>query len=140
MFYENRTTNQTNVLRMLSCALYCVIENYVCIDYHCCQSKTISDISSDKVFEDKSYNEFLGIFILEVLMNLTSCHVFTKNRNPTVILVCRSWLMNYYLPKRFVIIEHNYKYLSSVPNEAKQRIHAISKQKTDHVMACYTAI
>ena len=47
MFYDNRITNSMKVYRVLSCGLYYVIYNYVCIDYLCCQSKTISVISSD---------------------------------------------------------------------------------------------
>ena len=67
-------------------------------------------------------------------MNLISCHGFRKKTVPTVILVCQSRLVNYYLAKGFVILEHNYKQLSSVPNDVKLIIHAIDKQKTDYVM------
>ena len=74
MFYDNITNNATKVYSVLSCVLYFVMYSYVFIDYLCCQSKTISDISSDKVFEDKSYNEFLGIGVPELLMNLILCH------------------------------------------------------------------
>ena len=62
-FYENITKNSTKLYRVLICVLYSFIDNHVCIDYLCCKYKTISDISSDKRFEDKSYNEFLGIGI-----------------------------------------------------------------------------
>ena len=41
--------------------------------------------------------------------------------------------------KRFFILEHNSKHLSSVPNDLKLITHAINKQETDYVMACYTA-
>ena len=49
-------------------------------------------------------------------------------------------MFNYYLSKVFVILEHNSKQLSSVPNDVKLIIRAINKQKTDYVMACYTEI
>ena len=78
IFYENRTNNTMKVFRVLSCVLYTVIENYVCIAYLCCQSKKLSLICSDKVFYDGSYNELLGIGIPEVLMNFISCHGFMK--------------------------------------------------------------
>ena len=126
--------------RVLSCVLYSVIDNYVCIDYLCCNYKTLRVISSDKIFEEASYNKLLGIDISEVLMNLISCHVFTKKPNSTVILVCHSRLVNYYLLKGFVINEHNYKQLIIFTNDVKLIIHAINKQKTDHVMACHTTI
>ena len=129
MFYENRTTNPTEVFRLSSCLIYSVIENYVWNEYLCCQSKTFNVVFCDKVFENTSYNESLGIFIPEVLMDLIPCHWFTKNTNSTVILVLYRQLVNYYLEKGFVIIEHNSKHLSSVPKEANQIIHAINIQK-----------
>ena len=55
--------NTIRVYRVLSCVLYSVIDNYVFIDYICCQSKTLSRISSDKISEQASYNELLGIGI-----------------------------------------------------------------------------
>ena len=60
-----------------------------------------------------------------------------REKNSTAMLVWRYRLLNYYESKGFVILEHNSKNLSSVSSEAKQRIHAINKQKTDFVMACY---
>ena len=81
------------------------------------------------MFKNKNNNELLGIGIPEVLMYIILCHGFAKITNSTVILVCRSSLVNYYLSKWFVIIEHNSKHSSSVPNEMKQRIHVINMQK-----------
>ena len=40
MFYESKTKDPINVYRLLSCVIYYFIDNYVCIDYLCCQSKT----------------------------------------------------------------------------------------------------
>ena len=80
MFYESRGTNPKTVFRVLSCVLYYVIENYVCIDYLCCQYKKLSVICSDKIFTITSDNKLLGIEIPEVLTNLISCHRFTKKK------------------------------------------------------------
>ena len=104
MFYENRPNNATKLYRVLICIIYSIIENFVCVGYICCQSKTISEISSDKLFEDNSYNELLGIVISEVLMNLISCQEFMKSSDSTVMLVFRSRLVNYYLSKGFIIL------------------------------------
>ena len=137
MFYDNGTKNATKMYRVLSCVLYYFID--ICfIDYICCQSSTIHDISSAKLFEDKSYNKLFGIGLTDVSINIISCHGFMKNTNLTVVLVCRSWLVNYYLEKGFIILEHNSKHSISVLNDAKQIIHDIDKQKTDYVMLCYT--
>ena len=70
-------------------------------------------------------------------MNLISYHGFTKKKNPTVILLFCTWLVEYYLEKGFVIIEHNSKKLRSEPNEEKQRIHAINMHQSYFVMDCY---
>ena len=56
MFYESKTRYPLKVYKLLSCVLYSTIENYVCIEYLCCQSKTLNSISSDKIFEQESYN------------------------------------------------------------------------------------
>ena len=122
---------------LLICVLYYVIENYFSIDYLCCHYKTLSVISSDKISEEASYNELLGIGIPKVLINLITCHGLMKKPNSTVILVCQYVLVNYYLAKVFVILEHKSKQWSSVPNDVKLIIHAINKQNTYYVMACY---
>ena len=116
------------------------VENYFCIVYICCNSKTLSVISSDKIFIEVSYNGLLGIIIPELLMNLVSCHVFTKKHHSTVILLFQSHLVNYYLAKSFVIIKQNSSNLGSFPNDVKLIIHVIDKQKTYYVMACTTEI
>ena len=105
--------------RVLSCVPYSVIENYVCIDYLCCHFKNLSVISSDKISEEASYNGLLSMGIPDLFMNLVSCHGFMEKQNSTVILVCQYCLVNYYLEKSFVILEHNSKQLSSVTNDAK---------------------
>ena len=97
MFYDNRKNHAKKVYRVLGCGLYYVIEKYFCIEYLFCNSKTIGEISSDKEKLNNSCNELLDIGILEVLMNLISCHGFMKNTNSDVRLVCRSRLVNYHL-------------------------------------------
>ena len=121
---------------MLSFVVYYVIDNYVCIEHLGCKYKKLSVICYDKVFEDRSYNELIGIDIPEVLM--ISGHGFMKDISSNVILLCLTQLVEYYLSKGFVTIEHNSKNLSSVTNEAKQRIHAIDMHDSDYVMSCYT--
>ena len=80
-FYESKTRNSIKLYRVLSCVLYYIIDNYVFIEYICCQSKTLSIISSDEIFEQVSYNVLLGIGIQEVFMNLVSCHGFMDKPN-----------------------------------------------------------
>ena len=82
---------------VLSCVVYTLIYNYVCIDYLSCQSKTLSGISNNPTFKDTSFNLILGIGIPELLLNLLSCHGFMMNSNSTVILNCQSRLIENYL-------------------------------------------
>ena len=39
MFYETRVYNPKKYYRVLSCFIYTIIKNYVCIDYLSCQYK-----------------------------------------------------------------------------------------------------
>ena len=57
VFYETRTTNPMKVCRVLSCVVYYVVYNYVCIEYLGCQYKKLSVLCSDKISEYRIYNE-----------------------------------------------------------------------------------
>ena len=72
--------------RVLRFVVYTIIDNYVCIDYLSCKSKTASNISSNPKFKDTGFNLLLCIGIPELLLNLLSCHGFMKKSNSTVIL------------------------------------------------------
>ena len=62
-FYENNGVKPKKLYRVLSCVLYYPIDNYICIDYLACQSKTLSTISSYRIFKQTSFNILLGIGI-----------------------------------------------------------------------------
>ena len=83
MFYETRP-NPNKAFRFLSCAIYTIISNYVCIYYLACQSKQLSKvtISNGGGFKhgNKSYEKILGIGIPDFLMNLISCHGFFEEQ------------------------------------------------------------
>ena len=91
---ESKTKDPIKVYRVLSCVLYSIIENYFCIGYLCCQSKTLSIMYSDKIFEQAKYNILIFIGIPEVLINFVSCHGFMEKPNSTVILNFQSHLVN----------------------------------------------
>ena len=63
---------------VLSCVVYYLIDNDVCIKYISCQSKTLSSISFKPTLEQTSFNILIGIGIPELLLNLVSCHGFKK--------------------------------------------------------------
>ena len=91
-------------------------------------------------FEQTSFNILLGIGITELLINLVSCHGFTKKPNSTVILNWRSLMVNNHLEKRFFIIEKYSNKLSILPNDVKLIIHVIDNLENYFVMAKNTAI
>ena len=105
LVYENNGGNVKKVYRVLSCVVYYLIDNYVCIDYLSCQLKTLSSISYEPTFEQTSFNILISIGIPELLLNLVSCHGFMKKPNLPVTLNCLSRLVNNYLAKGFYIIE-----------------------------------
>ena len=126
--------NPMKVFMVLSCIVYSIIDNYVYINYLGCQSKKFSVIYSDKIFEDRGYNYLLSVGIPEFLMNLISFHGFTKDTNSTVILLCHTWFVEYYLAEGLFIIEQKSEKLSIVPNELKQIIHALDMHDSEYVM------
>ena len=71
---------------MLSCVVYTLIDNYECIDYLPCQSKTLCVISNNPTFKGTSFNLLLVIGIPEQLLNLVYCHGLMMKLNSTVIL------------------------------------------------------
>ena len=83
----------------------------------------------DGKYLGKYFNEFLGIGIKYLLMNLLSCHGFTNNIKYIVILKCPSRMLEYYFPKGFGILERNSsnlkKYQIKKNTEFMQRKHTI---------------
>ena len=77
-FYETRK-NPKKVFKVLSCDIYTIISNYVCIDYLACQLKNSElPVYFGGVFKhgNRSYDKILGIGIPDLLMILMSCHGF----------------------------------------------------------------
>ena len=93
---------------MLSCVIYTIIKNYVCIDYLDFQSKTLSEIpvgfGGGSKHEEKGFDKILGVGIPYLLMNLMSCHEYLKNINYVIILKCPKIMLEYYFPKGFTIL------------------------------------
>ena len=50
IIYENNGDIPKTLYRVLSCVVYYLIDNYICIDYLSCQSKILSSISSNPTF------------------------------------------------------------------------------------------
>ena len=110
--------------RVLSCVVYSLIENCVCVDYLLCQT-----------FEQASFNISIGICIPELLTNLLSCHGFTRKQNSTVILNLRYRLVKNYLAKGLKIIEKDSEQNILPPNDMKFIIDLIYQMDIDFLMA-----
>ena len=53
-----------------------------------------------------------------------------EGKKSTVMLLCRTRLVEYYLERGFIILQHNSKNLIIVHNEAKKLIHEINIRHT----------
>ena len=63
MIDETVVIDIRKVYRVLMCVVYNLIDNYVCIDYLLCQSKTLCDIAKNLTFKETNFNLLLGIGI-----------------------------------------------------------------------------
>ena len=51
MFYENRNNM---IFKVLSSVFYCIMDNYVCVDYLCCPQTKLHVHFENKGFENKT--------------------------------------------------------------------------------------
>ena len=94
----------------------------------------------DSKYAEKYFSRILGIRIQYFLINLLSCHGFSKNIKSVVILKFPKRMLEYYFSKGFGILECNTNNLAKLPNEVKQIIHAEETYNSDYVMACIKTI
>ena len=127
MFYETRK-NPKKFFKVLSCAIYTILSNYVCIDYLASELKTLSVLrvgsGGGYKHEEKNYDTILEIGIPYLLMNLMFCHGFLKNKDPVVILKCPKRMLEYYFSKLFTYFDCSIINLGKLPTEVKRRTHA----------------
>ena len=96
------------MFRVLSCVIYTIIRNYVCIDYLGYEKIKLSDLSLGVAGSykhiDKKYDNVLGFRILYLLMNFLSCQGLLKNNEYVVILKCPNRMFEYYFNKGLIIV------------------------------------
>ena len=89
VFFDNRK-NAKKMLRVLSCGIYTIISNYVCIDYLGSEKTKLSDLRLGVAGSYKhlggGYYNVLGFRIPYLLFNLLSCQVFLKKNEYVAIL------------------------------------------------------
>ena len=90
---------------MLSCVIYKITSNYVCIDYLDSESKQLSELGLGYCgcFKHvrKIYDKILGIGIPDLLMNFMSFRGFLKNKDSFIIRNVRKGCLNTISQKEF---------------------------------------
>ena len=78
------------MFRVLSCVIYTIIRNYVCIDYLGSEESKLSylrlGVAGSYKHLGKKFENVLGFRIPDLLLNLLSCQGFLKNNKCVFIL------------------------------------------------------
>ena len=82
----------------------------------------------------------MGIGIPDLLLNLLSCHGFSKNSESVVMLKFPHRMPEYYFNKGFFIFDCDEVTLKRLPSQVKDRVGAEVAVNSDLVMLCYTTI
>ena len=85
------------------------------------------------------FNALSGMIISEILMNIMSCHGFSKYPMSNVILTCRSYLVSCYINKYFVVVETEKFGQDNIPIMVKEKINAINLYKKEIILTCKAA-
>ena len=68
------------------------------------------------------FNDFSGLGIPEIMMNIMSCDDFSELTTSTVIFTCRSDFMIYYLSKVFIIVDKVYRVYINISDPVFRQI------------------
>ena len=77
-----------------------------------------------------------GLGITKIMMNIMSCHGFSKSIISTVIIKCRSTLVAYYLSKGFLIFEKEEGKFENIPEKYLRKIYAYPLHDEDSLLMC----
>ena len=84
------------IFKILSSIVYCIVKNYVWVDYLCYLQTKLYVTITRQVFENRKYNVVLLIVIPKFIMNIISCNGFVNNMRSDIILSCRSKCFGYF--------------------------------------------
>ena len=91
------------VYKVIGYVVFTAIDHLICFDSLGLLQDKLS--KHDNKFEKTRFTNFSGLGIPDILMNIISCHGFSKSSIITVIFTCRSSLVPYYLSKVFSVVE-----------------------------------
>ena len=92
MFFGNGKNDAKKMFKVLSCVIYTILSNYVCIDYLGSEKSKLSDLRIGVVGNykhiGKQYDNLLGFGIPDLLLKFLSCQGFLKKNDSIVTLKC----------------------------------------------------
>ena len=110
MCYENRNTFMYKVLGEGICT---IIDEYIFVLIIWVYFK--ESYPRTTITSKYQVQLFSGLGILDIFMNIMSCHGFVKSSVSTVILTCHNYLVMYYLSKGFVVVETEVGGVDNIP-------------------------
>ena len=115
MFGENM---KIFMYKVIGAVIYIIIDDYICIDYLGLLQENVS--KQNNKFENTKFNDWYGLGIPEILMNIISYHGFYKYSILTVILKFHNALVPYDLSKGFLIVETEVGGVNNIPITVKK--------------------
>ena len=89
-----RVIGKDMIFKVLRSVVYCILDNYVCVDYMCFPQTKIHITIKGQGFLKRTYNAVLGNGFPEIIMNIISCNLFLNSTKSDIILpCCRDWLI-----------------------------------------------
>ena len=144
MFFENRKTNAKKMFRVLSCVIYTIISNCVCIDYLGSEKSKLSHlrlgVAGSYKHLGKKYDNVLGFEIPDLLLNFFSCQGFLKNNESVAILKFPPGMFECYFNRGLIIFNCDENKLKRLPSQIKYRVRAEVTVNSDKVVIFSTTI
>ena len=132
------------MFRVLSCVIFTIISNYVCVDYLGFEKSKLSylclGVAGSYKHLGRKYDNVLGLGIPDLLLNLLSCQGFSKKNESIVIPRFPNGMFEYYFNKGFIIFNCDENNLKRFPSEVKDRVGAEVTVNSDKAMICSTTI
>ena len=95
-----------------------MIIDYLFLDYLGLLQEKLS--KHDNNFENTNFKNLSGLGISDILINIMSCHGFSKSSISIVVLTCCNDLVPYDISKGLVIFEIEVRGVDNIPINAKK--------------------
>ena len=122
------------IYKLIGAVMYNIIDNCTCLDYLGMLQDKLS--KHDNKFENTKFNNLSELGIPDILMNIISCHGFSKSSISTSILKCRSALVPCYPPFKNVIVGEKKGDLDNIPISMKYQPNGDNLHPEDSLLTC----